>query len=388
MKWSNWSGRLTAEPQQIVSVSSTDEVAEALGTRDLPNPVRAAGATHSHAPLVPTDGTIIDTAGLSGLISVDPAANSARFHAGTRICDIGQPLLEHGLGLMNQGDIDQQALAGALATGTHGTGTSLQNFSASLLAATFVTADGSIVSCNPQEEPEIFQAARLSLGALGVMTELTVRVRPAYRLQERLWLEDLDQVMGRIDELTSATRHFEYFWYPGQERAICKATDETDAAPIEPLGKEGERLSWSFNVLANSRTDKHTEMEYSLPAEHGPQCLAAIRSLTARHPEVTWPIEYRTVAPDDVWLSPARGRQTVTISIHEDVARDEEPYYREAEEIFRSFDGRPHWGKVNYLGPDSYRAIYGEQWEQWWSVRNQLDPTGRFLNQRLMSIAA
>ncbi|MFT5531283.1 MAG: FAD/FMN-containing dehydrogenase [Candidatus Poriferisodalaceae bacterium] len=384
MKWANWSGKITAEPQAVVSASTEQEVVDLV--RD-GGPIRVAGATHSHAPLVPTDGTIIDMLPMAGMISADPTRATATFRAGTRIADTGLALREAGLALKNQGDIDQQALAGAIATGTHGTGPTLQNFSASMLGARLVVADGSVIHVDAESDPDLFQAARLSLGALGVMTEVTLAVRPSYKLAENLWLEPLDDVMARIDELIAATRHFEFFWYPHEERAICKAIAETDADPIYPLGKEGERTSWNYEVLANSRTDKHTEMEYSVPAESGPECLAVIQELTTRHPDVTWPIEYRTVASDDVWLSPARGRETVTISVHEDVTRDETPYYREAEEIFRSFGGRPHWGKVNYVDADGYADMYGLQWEQWWNVRNEIDPSGRFLNARLRSVA-
>ncbi|MDG2111321.1 MAG: D-arabinono-1,4-lactone oxidase [Actinomycetota bacterium] len=387
VEWTNWSGKLRAEPTRVVPVSNEDGIrAELVDAAASGTTVRVAGTTHSHHPLLPTDGVILDTRPLAGLVSVDTDAQTATFRAGTKIQAAGRPMLDHGLGLRNQGDIDQQALAGAVATGTHGTGPGLGNFSSALVAARLVLVDGSVVDCSAGHETELFEAARLSMGAVGVMSELTLQVREAYRLDEHLWLEPFESVMDRIDELIAATRHFEYFWYPGQERAICKAIEETDEAPRYPLGGEGERLGWSFEVLPNVRVDPHTEMEYSVPAEKGPACVAAIRELLASDfPDVAWPIEYRTVAADDVWISPARGRATVTISIHQAVEKDEEPYYRAAEEIFRSYGGRPHWGKVHYLDTDDLAGDY-DRWSDWWRVRDSVDPTGTLLNGRLREL--
>lgn len=387
--WANWSGKLTAEPQRVVPVATEEAIrAELVAASQSGTTVRTAGSTHSHYPLLPTDGVILDTRPLNGVVRTDPEAGTATILAGTRIQHVGRPLLDAGLGLTNQGDIDQQAIGGAVGTGTHGTGRSLGNFSSAVRSMRLVLASGDIVDCSAEEEPELFQAARLSLGAVGVATEITLAVSPAYRLEEHVWLEEFESVMDRIDELVAATRHFEYFWYPGQERAICKAIDLTDREPEYPLASEGSRCGWSFEVLPNVRVVPHTEMEYAVPANDGPACVAAIRELlAAEFPAVEWPIEYRTLAADDVWLSPANGRATVTISIHEAVALDEEPYYRAAEEIFRSFGGRPHWGKVHYLHADDLEGDYA-RWGDWWRVRDQYDPQGILLNDHLQRMAA
>ena len=336
--------------------------------------------------MLPTSGVILDTRPLAGLVAVDNDAMTATFRAGTKIHACGRPLLDHGMGLLNQGDIDQQSIGGAIATGTHGTGVELGSFSSAVTQLSILLVDGSVVTCDQETEADLFEAARLSLGAIGVVLEVTLRVREAYRLEERQWFEPLESVMDRIEELTSATRHFEYFWWPGQDRAVCKSIDLTDEPCRYPLGDEGQRLAWSFEVLPNQRVNPHTEMEYSIPAEHGPACVVEIRELLERKfPDVAWPIEYRTVAPDDVWLSPARKRPTVTISIHEDVVRDETAYYQSAEKIFRSYGGRPHWGKVHYLNADELSGEY-ERWVDWWNIRNELDPTGTLLNEDLKKL--
>ncbi|MED5541195.1 MAG: D-arabinono-1,4-lactone oxidase [Actinomycetota bacterium] len=388
-EWTNWSGKLSAEPRRVVQVGTVDAIrSELLAARDGGWSVRTAGTAHSHYPLLPTDGVILDTRPLSGLVSVDKDAMTATFRAGTKIHACGRPLLEHGLGLLNQGDIDQQSVGGAIATGTHGTGIHLGSFSSAVTELSVLLVDGSVVTCGPDFETDLFEAARLSLGAVGVILEVTLQVREAYRLEEQRWLEPFESVMERIEELTTATRHFEYFWYPGQDRAICKSIDITEEPSQYPLGDEGQRLAWGFEVLPNQRLDPHTEMEYSIPTEHGPSCVADIKHLlSSSYPDVVWPIEYRTVAADDVWLSPARGRATVTVSIHEDVQRDETAYYRAAESVFRSYEGRPHWGKVHYLSTEDLAGDY-DRWQDWWHVRDGVDPTGVLLNDALRELRA
>ena len=388
-EWTNWSGKLSAEPRRVVQVGTVDAIrSELLAARDGGWSVRTAGTAHSHYPLLPTDGVILDTRPLSGLVSVDKDAMTATFRAGTKIHACGRPLLEHGLGLLNQGDIDQQSVGGAIATGTHGTGIHLGSFSSAVTELSVLLVDGSVVTCGPDVETDLFEAARLSLGAVGVILEVTLQVREAHRLEEQRWLEPFESVMERIEELTTATRHFEYFWYPGQDRAICKSIDITEEPSQYPLGDEGQRLAWGFEVLPNQRLDPHTEMEYSIPTEHGPSCVADIKHLlSSSYPDVVWPIEYRTVAADDVWLSPARGRATVTVSIHEDVQRDETAYYRAAESVFRSYEGRPHWGKVHYLSTEDLAGDY-DRWQDWWHVRDGVDPTGVLLNDALRELRA
>ncbi|MEC8976015.1 MAG: D-arabinono-1,4-lactone oxidase [Actinomycetota bacterium] len=383
-EWTNWSGKLSATPLRIVQAGTVDAIrSELAAARDGGWTVRTAGTAHSHYPLLPTDGVILDTRPLSGLVSVDKEAMTATFRAGTKIHACGRPLLEHGVGLLNQGDIDQQSVGGAIATGTHGTGVNLGSFSSSVTELSVLLVDGSVVTCSPDVEPDLFEATRLSLGAVGVVLEVTLRVREAYRLEERQWLEPFESVMERIEDLANATRHFEYFWWAGHDRAVCKSIDVTDEPCRYPLGDEGQRLAWSFEVLPNQRLNPHTEMEYAIPAEHGPSCVTEIRDLLlGDFSDVVWPIEYRTVAADDVWLSPARGRSTVTVSIHEDVARDETAYYRSAEAVFRAHGGRPHWGKVHYLSGDDLADDY-DRWENWWSIRDQVDPTGVLLNEPL-----
>ena len=386
-RWSNWSGRVTARPAEIVQPGDEPAVVEALrrATRE-GRRVRAVGAAHSHVPLAATEELLVDPSRLRGVVKVDAARREAVVRAGTRISALGPPLHAAGVALHNQGDIDRQSIGGAVATGTHGTGIALRNLSAGVTGARVVLADGELIECDAEREPELFHAVRLSLGAVGVVTELHLSVRDAYKLEERMWGEDLDAVLERIDELAAATRHFEFFWLPGRARAACKSLAETDAEPCYPLADEGQRLAWSYEVLANDRPDKHTEMEYSLPAASGSACVRALRELIARDfPDLAWPLEYRTLAADDVWLSTAYERPTVTISVHQGIDRDDGELFRACESVFRGFEGRPHWGKVHFRTGRELADLH-PRWDEWWRVRDRVDPDGRFLNDYLRAL--
>jgi FAD/FMN-containing dehydrogenase len=385
-EWRNWSGKQRAEPCEIVRPASEEAVvAEILRAREAGRRVRCVGAAHSHSPLAATDGVLLDLESLAGVVSCDREARRATVRAGTRLHQLGLPLREAGLGLVNMGDIDRQAVAGAVATGTHGTGRALGCLPSAVVGVRLATADGEIVDCGPARKPQLFAAARLGLGSVGVVLALELAVREAYRLREVIWLEALDAVLGRTDELAAAHRHFEFFWFPGREKAVCKRIDETDDPPEYPL-REGTRCAWSYEVLPSHRPDKHTEMEYSVPAERGPACFAELRELVTREfPDLAWPLEYRTVAADDVWLSMASGRPTVTISVHQDAALDDEPLFRACEAIFLRHEGRPHWGKVHYLDGAALAERH-PHWQDWWRVRDAHDPDGLFLNDAMAAL--
>jgi FAD/FMN-containing dehydrogenase len=385
--WSNWSGLVTADPQQLANPASEAEVAglvaaaagERLG-------VRVAGAGHSFSSLVATDGVIVSLAGLGGMAHVDEASRQVELYAGTPISEIGPLLAEHGLALHNQGDIDRQALGGACGTGTHGTGPDQTSFSGSVRGASVVLASGDIVHCDADTEPDLFRAAQLSLGGVGVITRLRLSVRDAYSLHEREWSESLDECIDRLDERIAATRHFEFFWFPGMDKSWCKSLDEVTEEPESVAGSDHERFGASWEIFPSDRNERFNEMEYAVPAESGPECFMALRDLFVNGGSgVTWPIEYRTQAADDVWMSTANGRPTVTLSIHEPIDRDHEPLFRAAEEIFTSFEGRPHWGKLSYLDAGARRSL-APGWDRWWAVRDRVDPAGVFVNPHLRAL--
>jgi FAD/FMN-containing dehydrogenase len=386
--WVNWSGTARTDHTDLRFVRSVGDLqatvaqAAAQGRR-----VRAAGAGHSHFPLVPTDDVVVELSGLCGVIDARTAGPTpvAVVRSGTPIATLGRTLHDAGVGLANQGDIDRQTVAGATATGTHGTGRTLRNLSASVIGLTVVTATGELARFAPDDHAGTFAAARLGLGAFGIATELELEVVPAYRLAEQSWRMTYDEVRARTEELTAAHRHFEFFWYPRRDVAVAKAIDITDAPAEYPVGSEGSRVAWNYEVLPNHRPNLHTEMEFAVPLESSLACLDAIRTLLVDvFTEVAWPVEYRTIAADDVWLSQAYERDVATISVHEGIDVDPTAYYAACEAIFRRFDGRPHWGKVHDFDGADLRAAH-PRWDDWWQRRDAVDPDGVFLNETLAS---
>jgi FAD/FMN-containing dehydrogenase len=315
--------------------------------------------------------------------------------AGTKLHDLGEPLRTHRLALENQGDVDVQALAGAVSTGTHGTGPALGSISTQVVGMRLVVGDGRVFECSRDSDPDMFSALGVSLGACGVVTAIRMRLLPAYNLRERVWREPIADCLARLDERIAATRHFEFFWYPATDLALMKTLEPTLAEPsprraidggfaASPLdGVEGERIDCNYRIFPTVRNVRFNEMEYAVPAEAGPECFGAIRKLMReRHSSVTWPIEYRTVAADALDLSPNHGRATVAISIHQAADLDHRAFFADAEPIFRAHNGRPHWGKMHSLTASELAPLY-PRWSHFQQVRQQLDPTGVFLNEHL-----
>ncbi|MCB0990590.1 MAG: D-arabinono-1,4-lactone oxidase [Acidimicrobiales bacterium] len=386
MRWQNWSTSESCKPESI-HFARTLEDAQAVVAHSATagRTVRVAGSGHSHYRLVPNDGVILDMSGITGLISVDTANSTARIHGGTTIFALGRQLLEHGLALYNQGDIDRQAIAGVVATGTHGTGRGLGNFSAAVRSMKVIDPSGELVELSPNSNLDTFQAARLNLGAFGVVAEVELAVRSAYRLSDHVVMRDYADARASIGPALEQHRHAEFFWYPQSDEAMFKTIDETDQEPVYPVADEGSRTAWSFEVLPSHRPHLHTEMEVAVPVAESLDCLDEIRSMVrSQFPELMWPIEYRTVAADDVWLSQAYEREVATISLHQGIGQPAEPVFGAAGEIFARYGGRPHWGKVHYLDGEGLARVH-PRWNDWWQRRDAFDPDGVFLNDRMRS---
>jgi len=384
--WSNWSRSETCEPAKLHFARSVEDVSAVVARAAAEGQtVRVAGSGHSHYRLVPTDGVVLDLSGLTGIMRIDAEAQRARVWGGTTIYALGRPLHDAGVALTNQGDIDRQAIAGAAATGTHGTGQNLTNLSSMVAGLTIVNHRGDAVRCSATENSEMFRAARLGLGAFGVVTEIELSLVPAFRLAETRWLTTYDQLRPEIDDLSDRHRHFEFFWFPHTDEAHAKTTDLTDQPATYPVAEEGSRRNWSYEVLPNHRPLLHTEMEYAVPVERSLECLDEIKDLLqGEFSDIVWPVEYRRVAADDIAMSQAHGRTVATISVHQGKNLPAEPFFRACEEVFLRYDGRPHWGKVHYL--ERYQlARVTPGWDEWWTQRNAADPDGVFLNDRLRS---
>jgi FAD/FMN-containing dehydrogenase len=380
--WNNWAGNVQCQPQRIVEPRSLDELRAVLNKSQ--GNVRVAGSGHSFTPIVATDGLLLSLQHFDGIIRVDRPNLRAEIGAGARIADLGPDLQSAGLGLANQGDIDVQCVAGAISTGTHGTGATLGSLSTTVAALKLVTAAGDIVELDGSDVAAL-KAAALSLGTFGVIISVTLNLLSAYRLRERLWREPVEHALERLPELIADNRHFEFFWLPETDEADCKALHPSLDDP-DTVMSAGERIDWSWRIFPSVRERKFIESEWSMPAERGRECFLAIRDLMrTRHGDVKWPVEYRTVAADDLPISPAFGRDAVAISIHQGVGKPWEDFFRDAQEIFRSFDGRPHWGKWHSLQARDFAALYPE-WDRFNAIRRQFDPQGKFLSPYLRTV--
>jgi len=343
-----------------------------------------------------------------------------RVQSGITLGALSAHLAEHGLAMENLGDIDAQTLAGALCTATHGTGARLPNISAQVAELVLVLADGSSLRCAPDADPEVFRAARVSLGALGVIAEVTLRCVPAFTLRGVDTPRPLAQTLDRFEERSLGNDHFEFYVFPHVDIALTRTNNRTDAPPrpraralayandvlltnhafglccrlgrrmparipqinrlVTRLAGSSARVDHSDRIFASPRLVRFTEMEYALPRELTPEAVRRVLALVpAREFAVPFPIEVRTVAPDDAFLSTASGRESGFVAVHMFEGMSFEPYFRAVEEVMIELRGRPHWGKRHFQTADTLRGRYPD-WDRFQSVRARLDPHGRFAN--------
>lgn len=404
--WRNWVGNQSFVARHIARPASEDELASLVAEatrRGLA--VRAAGSGHSFTPLVPTSGLLIDTDALAGIRHVDVAANRVRVAAGTKIGDVGRALKRHGLSLINQGDIDSQALAGALCTGTHGTGLRLGNMSSQIAGARLVQPDGTVLDVDGSDA-DLLHAVQVSIGLLGVLSEITLRVMPAYNLHETLWRDDFEACMEAHDELAAAHRHFGFFWCPvpqsrhlyclADTAAVSRTKREADVCEMKiiditdepPRDGAFDRVAYSSEIYPIEYVPNFHELEYAVPLAHAKAALREVRAMTlATHPGCIYPVEYRFVAGDPAWLSPFHEQDSVTISVSGGPGRDDWAYLRDVDAILRSCGSRPHWGKLHFLTDADLPALY-PRFAAFDAIRRNLDPSGMFLNDHLRALFA
>lgn len=385
--WSNWSGSVSCEPAGLPAPASEAEIvalvrqagAEGRG-------VRVVGTGHSFMPLVATPGYVASLDAFAGLEDCDPTRLEASVRAGTKLRALGEALLARGLALENLGDIDVQSVGGALGTGTHGTGRALRNLSAQVATLRLVLASGEVVECSAERDPDLWRAARVSFGALGIVSTARFRLLPAYRLHERVRRSSLAECLEQLEGNIASNRHYEFFWFPKHDFVESKALNPTAAEPGDVTDPKAERIGWSSQILPSVRELKFNEMEYSVPAAAGLDCVRAVEARMRAHwPRVAWPVEYRTLAADDAWLSTASARETVAISIHEDARRPHADLFADLEPIFLEHDGRPHWGKWHARKAADLARLY-PRFADFAALRERLDPRGVFLNDALRAL--
>ncbi|NMO02909.1 FAD-binding protein [Gordonia sp. TBRC 11910] len=424
--WRNWAGDEGCTPARIFAPQSVTELAEAVAKASADGQtVRVVGAGHSFGDLVCTDGLLLNIDALRGVRDVDYDAGLITVGAGTRLADLNAELARLGLALPNLGDIDRQSVAGAVSTGTHGTGARLGNLAVGIVGAEMVLADGSILALT-DDDPETLRAARVSLGALGVITSYRLRVVPAFRLHAQQRSMPMAEVLGRLDELVDDNDHFEFFQFPHADSALVKMNNRTDL-PARPRSDRAKRLGSfvenglldavcrvgrrfpaqiprinrgvdrlmtasdavdaSYEVFASPRTVRFTESEWAVPREACAQVLTDIHRAIDKHRiEVNFPIEVRFVAGDTAsYLSPACGRDTAYLAVHMYRGMAWRPYFQAVQDIAVAHGGRPHWGKRHLLDAERLADLYPE-WGRFQAVRSRVDPTGTFTNDHIRRV--
>lgn len=420
--WRNWSGNQACIPFARLAPKTEDELAEVI--RKATGTIRPVGASHSFSALVPTDGTLISMPFFSGLLSHDAEKLQSEFGGGTPMSTMGPALKAVGLALPNMADIDYQTLSGAISTSTHGTGVNFGSYSTQVIGLRLVTANGDVIDCDAEHHPEIFKAARVGLGALGVITRVRLQNRKAFRLREKMWVAKTNDLLDDVPRLTRENQHWEMQIITHSDYAASITLNETEdpaTPPIDPAEEGGneyvkaiekldqygrdwpaartailnlvartasfdERVGDSFDIFANVRNVRFNEMEYSVPAEHGPACVREILKKIHDKRLPTWfPIEYRYVQADDIPLSMFEGGPRCAISIHQHYTMDHHNFFAAIEPIFWKYGGRPHWGKLHTLGARQLEPLY-PRWKEFADVRAALDPQGKFLNGHLRTV--
>lgn len=421
--WRNWGRTESARPVRVERPATTEAVQRAVAAAARQGMrIKAVGAGHSFTGIAVAPGVQLDLADLAGVLEVDAPRGRVRLAAGTRLFDLPRLLRPHGLALQNMGDIDRQTISGATSTGTHGTGGGFGGLATQIVAVTLVTGAGELLRISEEENSELLPAVRVGLGALGVLVDLTVQCVPAFLLKAVERPEPLQQTLESYLERSAAKDHFEFYWFPHTETALTKTNTRLPlGAPRAPLGRVArwrddellangvyrgvcalgtvapaivppfsrlaQRLTgnrdftdMSYRVFVTNRTVRFREMEYALPRAAVPEALSEVKSLIERRGwRISFPVEVRSAAADENWLSTAYGRETGYIAVHRYYREEPAEYFRAVEEIMTSLGGRPHWGKLHTRDAAALRESY-PRFDDFLAVRERLDPDRRFAN--------
>jgi len=418
--WKNWSEVIWSQPEAIYYPKQTDDIIKVLQHCHVnQQSLRVVGAGHSFTPLVATSEVLLSLDQLTGIETIDHVQQIATVWAGTTLKDLGELLHEQGYAMENLGDINAQSIAGAISTGTHGTGVTFGSLSTQVTQLTVMTASGDIIEVSESSNSSYFHAMQLSLGMLGIIIKVHLRVIPSHQLVSESYRASISDCLHNIDEWKEINRHFEFFLFPHTETVqikqlnsladqlvaekkpnnfkdivienglfwllseLCRLKPKLSkyasalAAKAIPTGKE---IGFSHAIYATPRHVKFNEMEYSVKAEHMEAVIKDIQYvLLKRKFTVHFPIECRYVQQDDIWLSPSYQRESAYIAVHMYKGMKFKEYFDAMEEVFQHYDGRPHWGKMHTMRTEHIRAAY-PRLDDFLQVRNELDPNGLFLN--------
>lgn len=425
--WTSWSGLATAKPAEVLSPHDPEEVADAVrSARERGLRVKMPGTGHSFTDIAVTDGVLLRPDSLRGIVGVDREAMTVTALAGTPLHELNTGLERLGLSLHNMGDIAEQTVAGATSTGTHGTGGVVAGLSAQLAGLQLVTGDGTLLTATAEQNADVLEVARIGLGALGVLTTLTFRVEPVFTLEAHERPARWDEALAELDRNTAENHHYEMYWFPHTDKLLTKANNRTidDAEPLSRfrrwlddeflsntafgwlnrVGNRAPRLIPRINsvsasglserrysdvphrVFTSPRTVRFREMEYAVPREAGLEALREVRALIERSDwRISFPVEIRVAPADDVPLSPATGRETIYLAFHTNARTDHTAYFGGVEEVLRSHDGRPHWGKLHTRAAADLSPAY-PRWAEFQALRDRLDPDRVFTNAYLQRV--
>jgi FAD-linked oxidoreductase len=422
--WSNWAGTASSDAARVVSPTSRDEVVAAvLAAAEDQLPLKAVGSGHSFTSAAATSGVRVELGSLSSLVSVDRESRLVTVQAGMPLSRLNAALAEHGLALPNLGDIDTQTISGALATGTHGTGAGFGCLATFVAALEIVTGTGEVIRCSPTSSPDVFNAALVNIGALGVVTELTLRCVDAFTLRADERPASVSDVFADLDTHVASNDHFEFYWFPYTDRVQIKRNNRVPVsdAPLSRFrgwldddflsnrvfagacrvgravpglvptitGISARALSPrvytapSHEVFCTPRRVRFVEMEYGIPRAALPSVFSELRRIVDSLPfKVIFPVEVRFTAADDIWMSHGYGRDSAYIAIHQYVGMPYEPYFRSFESVAASLGGRPHWGKQHFQDASYFASAY-PRFADFLTVRDKLDPNRVFANEYL-----
>ncbi|MFJ7136232.1 D-arabinono-1,4-lactone oxidase [Streptomyces fungicidicus] len=425
--WRNWGGTVSVRPAREAAPASVEELAAAVRrAAEDGMPVKAVGTGHSFTSIAATDGLLVRPHLLTGIRDIDRAAGTVTVEAGTPLKRLNVALAREGLSLTNMGDIMEQTVSGATSTGTHGTGRDSASLAAQIRGLELVTADGSVLTCSPEENPEVFAAARLGLGALGIITAITFAVEPVFLLAAREEPMPFDRVCAEFDQLHAENEHFEFYWFPHTGNTNTKRNNRS-AGPERPVPQlkgwfEDEFLSngvfqaanWvgravpatipalarissralsartytdiPYKVFTSPRRVRFVEMEYAIPREALVDTLRELKAMVDRSRlRVSFPVEVRTAPADDITLSTASGRDTAYIAVHMFKGTPYQGYFTAAERVFTAHEGRPHWGKIHTRDAEYFSRVY-PRFGEFTALRDRLDPERRFRNDYLRRV--
>jgi FAD-linked oxidoreductase len=419
----NWAGNLEFNPLNEVSPSTEEDIRSIiLSAIESKQTIRSRGSAHSWTGLIETNSIFMNLDHYQGIVKTDKAKQLVTVKSGTKLHQFSEDLFSHGLSLENQGDINQQSMAGATSTGTHGTGITLQSISNQLTAVKLINGLGETITFD-ESHPE-FNAARLSLGSLGIITQLTFKAIDAYKLKVETFAESFEQSLEAFEERLKGHRHLEMFYFPVGGWSMTKLMDFSQESPskrtllttlnekvlenwlytqLNSIASSSGRYKlidkimrqfvskkittdWSHRAFPTERSFKFMEMEYNLPLEKFHEVMDEVRSAIKKNQfQTLFPIEIRFVKADDIWLSPAYERDSVYFAVHSYIKENHRPYFTCVEEIFKKHGGRPHWGKLHQLKRHNLELLY-PRFKDFLKVRERHDPNGIFLNSHLKDI--